>query len=109
MNSLFVYGSLQPGGPNEHVLSAIGGEWVPGTVKGVLVHAGWGAEIGYPGLRLDDDGSDVPGHVFTSQNLGSAWSDLDRFEGEGYDRVIAPVALRGGLIMHAFVYVLREK
>ena len=24
---LFVYGSLQPGGPNEHVLAAIGGEW----------------------------------------------------------------------------------
>ena len=30
---LFVYGSLQPGGPNEHVLAETGGDWQPGVIS----------------------------------------------------------------------------
>ena len=31
---LFVYGTLVPGGPNEHVLSDIGGTWIEASVNG---------------------------------------------------------------------------
>ena len=55
--SLFVYGTLAPGRPNEHVLTALGGTWQPATVKGHLKPQGWGAEMGYPGLVLDESGS----------------------------------------------------
>jgi hypothetical protein len=33
---LFVNGTLVPGGPNEHVLSDIGGSWEAATVSGTL-------------------------------------------------------------------------
>ena len=53
---LFVYGTLGPGRPNEHVLSAIGGTWEEASVNGFLMPRGWGAEMGYPGIVLDDTG-----------------------------------------------------
>lgn len=108
MDRLFVYGSLQPGGPNEQVLAAIEGEWQSGSVKGTLIEKGWGAQIGYPGLILDAQGSDVSGHVFSSPYLASTLSDLDRFEGDQYARVVAPVTLQSGQQVDAFVYVLRD-
>ncbi|NER81984.1 MAG: gamma-glutamylcyclotransferase [Leptolyngbya sp. SIO1D8] len=107
MERLFIYGTLQPGGPNEHVLTAIGGEWEPAVIKGNLMEAGWGASMGYPGLILDDRGNDVQGHVFASSNLSAKWADLDAFEGEEYERIVAPVTLLTGEQVQAHVYVLR--
>lgn len=40
MERLFVYGTLCPGRPNEHVMQKIGGEWLPARVKGRLIKAG---------------------------------------------------------------------
>ena len=40
---LFVYGTLGPGRPNEHVLTAIGGSWLNASVSGFLRNEGWGA------------------------------------------------------------------
>ncbi len=108
MERLFIYGSLQPGGPNEHVLDAIGGDWEPAVIRGKLVEAGWGAEMGYPGLVIDDSGVDVHGHVFASRDLCAHWHDLDGFEGKEYKRIVAPVTLRGGAQVRAHVYVLRS-
>lgn len=108
MDRLFVYGTLQPGGPNEHVLAAVEGEWQSGTVKGSLLEKGWGSKVGYPGLVLDKNGSEVSGHVFSADDLGSVLRDLDRFEGEEYSRVICPVTLADGGKVEAFAYVLRE-
>lgn len=42
---LFVYGTLGPGRPNEHVLRAIGGKWKEAFVKGYLWPQGWGANM----------------------------------------------------------------
>ncbi len=106
---LFIYGSLQPGGPNEHVLAAIGGEWRPATIKGELVASGWGADLGYPGLVLDETGDEVRGYVFVSRNLASHWSQLDRFEGNEYERRIASVTLASGETTDAHVYVLKGR
>lgn len=107
MERLFVYGTLQPGGPNEHVLSAIDGEWTLAVVKGKLVKAGWGADMGYPGLVIDDSGSEIQGYVFAASNLSDRWLELDEFEGEGYERVLATVKLLNGEYVPAHVYVLR--
>ena len=108
MERLFIYGSLQPGGPNEHVLAAIGGEWEPAVIKGKLVEKGWGASMGYPGLIVDESGSDVHGHVFSSTNLHAKWASLDEFEGGEYERIVAVVTLQSGEQIQAHVYVLRS-
>ncbi len=50
---LFIYRTLGPGRPNEHVLKAIGGVGKNATVRGKLRQEGWGAEMGYPGIDLD--------------------------------------------------------
>jgi gamma-glutamylcyclotransferase (GGCT)/AIG2-like uncharacterized protein YtfP len=47
---LFVYGTLAPGRPNEHVLEPLDGTWRRATVRGDLLDVGWGAEHGYPAL-----------------------------------------------------------
>ena len=108
MTSLFVYGSLQPGGCNASVLVALTGVWQPAVVKGVLVDAGWGAALGYPGLRLTDDGNKISGMVFMSSDLPRFWQELDAFEGEQYTRVLAPATLQTGEVVQVCVYALRE-
>ena len=107
MEKLFIYGSLQPGGPNEHVIAAIGGHWEPAVIKGKLVERGWGASLGYPGLVVDESGNDVHGHVFSSSNLNANWAYLDEFEGEEYERIVTSVTLTSGKQVQAHVYVLR--
>ena len=54
INKLFVYGTLGPGRPNEHVMTNIGGKWQDARLKGKLIEAGWGAAMGFPGIQLDD-------------------------------------------------------
>ncbi len=104
---LFVYGTLGPGRPNEHILSDIGGTWETGSVKGFLKDKGWGAEMGFPGITLDESGKEVEGFVFASNNLAEHWARLDEFEGEAYLRVVAKVKLIDGRTTDANVYTLR--
>ena len=47
MDHLFVYGTLGPGRPNEHVMQKIGGAWEAASLKGCLIQAGWGADMGF--------------------------------------------------------------
>ncbi len=105
-NRLFVYGSLAPGQPNGHVLANVPGRWEPATVTGSLRQEGWGAAMGYPGIVLDPAGAAVEGFVFSSGHLPAHWARLDAFEGEGYDRVLAPVQLGNGTTVDACIYVL---
>ena len=42
MQRPFVYGTLAPGRPNQHVLAHVPGTWEPDTVKGDPRRAGWG-------------------------------------------------------------------
>lgn len=118
---LFVYGTLGPGRPNEYVLAPIGGSWQPATVIGTLKHDGWGAEMGYPGIILSENGGGeggrcedgeskgdeiVEGFLFTSENLSAHWERLDEFEGEGYKRVLTKVKLQDESITNAYIYTL---
>jgi gamma-glutamylcyclotransferase (GGCT)/AIG2-like uncharacterized protein YtfP len=105
---LFVYGSLAPGRPNEHVLAAIGGSWEVASATGTLRQEGWGACIGYPGIQLDEAGSEVRGFLFTSENLAEHWAALDKFEGESYQRVLTTVRLEDNTTVTAYIYELRS-
>jgi gamma-glutamylcyclotransferase (GGCT)/AIG2-like uncharacterized protein YtfP len=103
---LFVYGTLAPGRPNEHILAGVPGEWEPATVTGTLLREGWGAAAGYPGIVLGEHGGEVNGFLFTSESLAEHWARLDEFEGEGYERVLTKVKLRDGTVVDAYVYAL---
>ena len=103
---LFVYGTLAPGRPNEHVLADVPGEWEPATVIGTLLPEGWGAAVGYPGILLDEHGGEVEGFLFSSESLAAHWARLDEFEGEGYERVLTRVKLKDGTVVDAYIYRL---
>lgn len=108
IEKLFVYGTLGPDRPNEHVLNAIGGSWETATVSGTLREEGWGAEMGYPGIDLDEHGGEVDGFLFTSESLLGHWARLDAFEGKAYRRVLAKVKLKDGRKVDAYIYTLRS-
>lgn len=106
---LFVYGSLAPGRPNEHVLSGIDGHWEAATVVGTLHQEGWGAAMGFPGIVLGDQGQEVEGFLFSSEQLADHWKRLDEFEGEGYERVLTAAKCKDATEVEAFVYALKDK
>ena len=106
---LFVYGTLAPGRPNEHVLADLGGTWEPAYVTGTLWEHGWGAALGYPGIVVDEQGTDrVEGLVFTAEALEQHWERLDEFEGEGYERVAVEATTDDGRVVTAQIYVDRS-
>lgn len=108
MERFFIYGSLQPGGPNEYVLAGVPGHWQPAVAKGRLVNAGWGASLGYPGLVSDECGQEVHGQILTSTELGRKWAELDQLEGDEYVRTKLSAFLRNGEKVFAYAYVLKE-
>jgi gamma-glutamylcyclotransferase (GGCT)/AIG2-like uncharacterized protein YtfP len=107
LERLATYGTLAPGRPNHHQLSDLDGRWLKGRVTGRLVAAGWGADLGFPALVLDPDGTAVDVQVFESADLPAHWSRLDRFEGPGYDRAVTTVRTADGEL-EASIYVLRS-
>ncbi|HBX9991764.1 TPA: gamma-glutamylcyclotransferase [Klebsiella variicola] len=107
MESLFVYGTLGPGRPNAHILEKIGGTWEEGHVGGSLLDKGWGAEMGYPGIVLDDSGNRVQGFIFTSENLLLHWHILDEFESVEYERVPVEVTTSSGQTVKSCIYMLK--
>lgn len=102
----FVYGTLAPGRPNAHVLADVPGTWEPATVRGRLLRQGWGAEVGFPGIVVDEHGPEVHGMLVSSDELRKHWERLDQFEGAGYQRVLTPVSLANGETTPAYLYVL---
>lgn len=104
---LATYGTLAPGRPNHGQLSDVPGRWLAGRVRGVLVEAGWGAELGYPGLILDPDAAWIEVFVFESSELLQHWHRLGEFEGPGYRRVAIDVSTAEGLLP-ASIYVLAD-
>jgi gamma-glutamylcyclotransferase (GGCT)/AIG2-like uncharacterized protein YtfP len=107
--SLFVYGTLAPGRPNEHVLAEVPGDCEPAQVRGTLLDQGWGATLGFPAIELNVRGDVVDGFLLTSDALDQHWARLDAFEGEGYERVLTEVRLSNGRQANAFIYVNRPR
>lgn len=108
MDTLFVYGTLMPHCPNAHVLENIQGKFMPATVRGELIAAGWSASMGYPGIKLDAQGDVVHGFLFYSHNLEDAWESLDTFEGEEFVRTEVSVERYDELDVDTYLYVLKE-
>ena len=106
MKPLFVYGTLQPGHDNAHLLEQICGEWLAGSVSGTYYARGWGAAADFPGVVLSPEGARVPGYLFFSPHLDAHWPLLDAFE-EGYDRVPVAVTTDRGEQIAAWVYELQ--
>ncbi len=106
---LFVYGTLAPGRPNEHLLGKLNGLWEDAAVTGILQNEGWGAAMGYPAIVLSEDGGEVSGLLFTSEELSDYWSILDEFEGQAYKRVITHAKIKGSRIVDAYIYALKLK
>jgi gamma-glutamylcyclotransferase (GGCT)/AIG2-like uncharacterized protein YtfP len=104
---LATYGTLAPGRKNHSQLSDLPGRWFVGHVRGSLVEAGWGAELGYPGMILDLEGAPIEVCVFESHVLADHWQRLDAFEGSGYCRVAVDVSTEEGLLP-ASIYVLSD-
>ena len=108
LENLFIYGTLGPGRPNEHILNDIGGSWQDATITGTLQQKGWGAEMGYPGIVLNNNTKDkVEGFIFSSENLIDNWTQLDEFEGDEYKRVLIKATLNDGTYVNAYIYALR--
>ena len=74
---------------------------------GSLLAKGWGAEMGYPGIMLDDSGNRVQGFLFTSENLLNHWHILDEFEGYEYERVPVEVTISTGQTVQSCIYMLK--
>ena len=103
---LAVYGTLGPGRSNNHQLAGLKGRWLKGAVRGRLMELGWGAEQGFPGIVLDDQGPPVAMDVFESADLPDHWARLDAFEGKDYQRIAVPVELDDGSVVEAGIYVI---
>ncbi|MBJ3814948.1 gamma-glutamylcyclotransferase [Shimwellia pseudoproteus] len=108
MDSLFVYGTLCPGRPNAHIMENIGGSWEEGYVNGSLEQKGWGADMGYPGIVLDNSENRVNGYLFSSDNLAANWQVLDAFEGAEYQRVSVTVTTHSGRKVQSWIYMLSQ-
>ncbi len=106
MDRLFVYGTLAPGRPNEHMLADVSGRWEPASVRGTLRQEGWGAAVGFPGIVLDECGDEIHGLIFSSDQLATHWPRLDQFEGDGYERVLTVAKLSDGTPVDAYIYRL---
>lgn len=106
---LFVYGTLKPGHANAHLLEEIGGDWQVASVVGTLYSEGWAAAEGHTALALDENGTEVRGFVFSSEQLAQHWDMLDAFEGDDYKRVAATAKLDDQRTIEVYVYVLSGK
>ncbi|MCE0491234.1 gamma-glutamylcyclotransferase [Pantoea sp. Mb-10] len=106
MKPLFVYGTLQPGHANAHILENIGGKWQSGSVAGTYYARGWGAAADFPGIVLNSHGDRVSGYLFFSDQLQAHWPMLDEFEA-GYDRVEVTVSTENGEKVTAWIYQLQ--
>ena len=108
IEKLFVYGTLAPNNPNEHILKKINGSWQDAIVVGVLKEEGWGAKMGYPGIELNKNGKEIKGFIFKSKNLLNHWNMLDNFEGSGYERVLTQAKLKDKRIVETYIYILKN-
>ncbi len=107
IETLFVYGTLMPNCPNAYVLENVIGKFVPATVKGHLKDAGWSASMGYPGIKLYENGDTIHGFLFYSNNLINHWESLDEFEGNEFERQSVTVERYDELDVDTFIYELK--
>ena len=105
---LFTYGTLAPGRENHHHVENIDGDWMQAAVRGRLVNHGWGADLGFPALVVDETGDWVQGWALKSTNLALCFPALDQFEGHEYQRTQVAVTLENDEVVQAYVYLAKN-
>jgi gamma-glutamylcyclotransferase (GGCT)/AIG2-like uncharacterized protein YtfP len=85
---LVVYGTLAPGQANHSVVADLRGEWTEVRLVGELRE--W---HDYPAFVWSHPGTEIAAWVLASEALTTAWSRIDRFEGNGYARHLLPVMM----------------
>lgn len=91
---LIVYGSLAPGGANAFMLAGLVGEWRRCYIRGHL-----GRYHGFKSFRYDPQGPEHQVWLLSSAELPEFITDLDEFEGEGYERIIIPARISDDWVM----------
>ena len=104
---LATYGTLAPGQVNHGQLAALDGQWIAGSIPGILLTEGWGAAHDCPGLVLDPTGPDVSVQIFVSADLPQHWERLDLLEGDEYQRTQVRVDTADGSLS-AYIYALAK-
>jgi len=107
---LIAYGSLAPGMSNHNQMDGLIGRWVEATIEGVLVKKGWGQHLGYPGLKFEptDQIRTIECLVFFSDDLPDRWNQLDKFEGDDYERILISFKLMNGAEGIGNVFALKS-
>jgi gamma-glutamylcyclotransferase (GGCT)/AIG2-like uncharacterized protein YtfP len=103
---LFVYGTLRSEVPNEwsRFLAARAEQLGSAKVRGVLFDLG-----SYPGMIASADAPDfVIGEVFKLNDPSGAFSELDRYEGDDFERQIVPAKLNDGRELEAWAYLYKR-
>jgi gamma-glutamylcyclotransferase (GGCT)/AIG2-like uncharacterized protein YtfP len=102
---LVVYGTLAPGRVNHYIVEHIVGTWRDDVyVEGEFVNSGWAAEFGYPMIRWKPGAARIASYLLTSEMLPASWSDLDRFEGSEYCRILIPIFDGQGFVTVGNIY-----
>ncbi|MCW5981061.1 MAG: gamma-glutamylcyclotransferase [Bryobacteraceae bacterium] len=102
----FVYGTLRSGAshPMARWLAARAKLIGPASAQGRLYSLG-----PYPGMALSNDPDDVvKGEVYQLQDEAGLWDVLDRYEGEGFERVRVEARLGAEKVI-AWAYVCRGR
>jgi gamma-glutamylcyclotransferase (GGCT)/AIG2-like uncharacterized protein YtfP len=63
--------------------------------------------MGYPGIKLNENGDTIHGYLFYSDNLINHWDNLDEFEGVEFQREPVLVERYDELDVETFIYVLK--
>ena len=108
INSIFVYGTLQPGMQNDEILKNLNGNWKKGYVLGKLLNLDTGENYGYPVLELDNNGSKIYGMILESKYIEKNINKIDEFEGKEYLRVVSNIFFEDGSKTLAYVYVRKK-
>lgn len=99
---LVVYGTLAPGGVNHSKLSVITGTWYDAELSG-RVHE----KDGLPYFVWDLSAPKISVKIFEGENMKQKWEELDRFEGQAYQRDWVLAALPEGFSV-ANIYAERN-
>lgn len=101
---LFVYGTLKRGFANPWSRRL----WSQAAFAGEATLAGRLYDLGAFPAFVEDDASGTPVHGEVAELASAAiLSELDRYEGSQYERVLRRVRMHGGQEREAWVYVWR--
>jgi gamma-glutamylcyclotransferase (GGCT)/AIG2-like uncharacterized protein YtfP len=85
---LVVYGTLAPGAANESLLKGIDGLWQECRIRGDIRIC-----KGLKYFKWDPAAGETIVQMITSEHIPSKLPNLDRFEGDGYHRILIPVKI----------------